>query len=212
MRSASELDLVTVDAFGTLVELVDPYDRLGDELAARGIERDRDAIAAAFASEAAYYIPRSHEGHDAASLVQLRRECVAVFLDELGAELDPEEFVPAYVGALEFRPMAGAKAALERLRAAGLALACVGNWDISLEEHLAPLGLSSYFGTVVTSAEAGAPKPDPAPFRLALDRIGVEARRTLHIGDSETDREGAAAAGLAFEPAPLATLPSRLGL
>jgi putative hydrolase of the HAD superfamily len=212
MRSASEFDLVTVDAFGTLVELVDPHDRLGDALAARGIERDREAVAVAFAAEAAYYVPRSHEGYDPASLAQLRRECVAVFLGELGAELDPEEFVPAYVGALEFRPVAGAKAALGCLRAAGIALACVGNWDISLEEQLVPLGLSSYFGVVVTSAEAGAPKPDSAPFRLALDRVGVEAGRALHIGDSETDREGASAAGLAFEPAPLATLPSRLGL
>jgi HAD superfamily hydrolase (TIGR01509 family) len=212
MRSASEVDLVTVDAFGTLVELVEPYDRLGDALAARGVERDRDAVAAAFAAEAAYYIARSHEGYDTASLARLRRECVAVFLTELGADLDPGEFAPTYVEALEFRPIAGAKAALERLRAAGLALACVGNWDISLEEHLARLGLSSYFGIVVTSAEAGAPKPDPAPFRLALGRIGVNASRALHVGDTEADRKGAAAAGLAFEPAPLATLPSRLGL
>jgi putative hydrolase of the HAD superfamily len=212
MRSASGLDLVTVDAFGTLVELVDPYDRLVDELAARGIERDHDAVAAAFAAEAGYYIARAHEGYDAASLAQLRRECVAVFLGELGAELDPGVFAPTYVEALKFRPMAGAKAALQRLRAAGIALACVGNWDITLEEHLAALGLSSYFGTVVTSAEAGAPKPDPAPFRLALDRIGIDASRALHIGDSESDREGASAAGLAFEPVPLATLPSRLGL
>jgi putative hydrolase of the HAD superfamily len=212
MRSASAIDLVTVDAFGTLVELVDPHERLSRALAARGVERDRDAIAAAFAAEAAYYIPRSHEGHDAASLERLRRECVAVFLAELGADLDPEEFAPAYIEALEFRPMAGAKAALEHLRSAGIALACVANWDISLEEHLAALGLSSYFGTVVTSAEAGAPKPDPAPFRLALERIGVDAARALHLGDSEADREGASAAGLAFEPAPLATLPNRLGL
>jgi putative hydrolase of the HAD superfamily len=212
MPSASAIDLVTVDAFGTLVELVDPYDRLGDALAARGFERDRDAVAAAFAAEAAYYLPRSHEGFDAASLAQLRRDCAAVFLAKLGAELDPAEFAPAYVEALEFHPMAGAEPALERLHSAGIALACVGNWDISLEEHLVALGLSSYFGTIVTSAEAGAPKPDPAPFRLALERIGVDAIRALHIGDSEADREGAAAAGLAFEPAPLATLPSRLGL
>jgi putative hydrolase of the HAD superfamily len=212
MRSASAVDLVTVDAFGTLVELVDPYDRLGAALAARGVKRDRDAVAAAFAAEAAYYIPRSYEGYDAASLARLRRECVAVFLAELGAELDPGEFSPTYVEALEFRPMAGAKAGLERLRSAGIALACVGNWDISLAGHLAAIGLSSYFGTVVTSAEARAAKPDPAPFRLALDRMGMHASRALHIGDSEADREGASAAGLAFEPAPLATLPSRLGL
>jgi len=212
MRSASAIDLVTVDAFGTLVELIDPYDGLGDALAARGVARDRDAVAAAFAAEAAYYIPRSHEGSDAVSLARLRRECVAVFLAKLGAELDPGEFAPTYVEALEFRPMAGAKAALGRLRSAGISLACVANWDISLEEHLAALGLSSHLATVVTSAEAGAPKPGPAPFRLALDRIGVEPSRALHVGDSEADSEGASAAGLAFEPSPLATLPSRLGL
>lgn len=212
MRSASAIDLVTVDALGTLAELVDPYDRLGDALDARGVERDRDAVAAAFAAEAAYYIPRSHQGYDAASLARLRRECAAVFLAELGAELDPREFAPAFVEALEFRALAGATAALERLRSAGIALACVGNWDVSLAEHLTALGLSSYFATVVTSAEAGAPKPDPAPFRVALDRVEIQAGRALHIGDSEADREGASAAGLAFEPTPLATLPGRLGL
>jgi FMN phosphatase YigB (HAD superfamily) len=49
-------------------------------------------------------------------------------------------------------------------------------------------------------------------FRLALERLGVSAGRALHVGDGDADRDGAAAAGLAFEPAPLATLPERLGL
>jgi putative hydrolase of the HAD superfamily len=212
MRSASAIDLVTVDAFGTLVELVAPYDRLGDALAERRLERNREAVAAAFAAEVAYYIPRAHEGRDALSLTQLRRKCAGVFLTELGAELDPAEFAPVFVEALEFRPIAGATAALGHLRAAGILLGCVGNWDISLEGQLAALDLSNYFVTIVTSAEAGAPKPDPAPFRLALERIGVNPGRALHVGDTEADRNGALTAGLAFEPTPLATLPSRLGL
>jgi putative hydrolase of the HAD superfamily len=212
MRSASAIDLVTVDAFGTLVELVAPYDRLGDALAKRRLERNREAVAAAFSAEVAYYVPRAHEGRDTLSLTQLRRQCAAVFLAELDAELDPAEFAPAFVEALEFRPMAGVTTSLGRLRAAGILLGCVGNWDISLEGQLAALGLSNYFATIVTSAEAGAPKPDPAPFRLALDRVGVSPERALHVGDTEADRNGALAAGLAFEPTPLATLPSRLGL
>jgi hypothetical protein len=32
------------------------------------------------------------------------------------------------------------------------------------------------------------------------------------VGDEDVDRDGARAAGLAFEPTPLATLPERLGL
>ena len=56
----------------------------------------------------------------------------------------------------------------------------------------------------MTSAEAGAPKPDPAIFRLALARLEVEPARALHVGDSHADAEGARAAGMRFRPAPLA--------
>jgi putative hydrolase of the HAD superfamily len=40
----------------------------------------------------------------------------------------------------------------------------------------------------------------------------VEPARALHVGDEDADRLGAAAAGLAFAEAPLATLPARLGI
>jgi putative hydrolase of the HAD superfamily len=167
----------------------------------------------AFAAEVAHYLPRSHLGRDAASLAALRRECAWVFLDALGEEgIDPGEFAPAFVASLGFRPLPGAAEALARLRGAGLRLACVTNWDCSLPETLAEAGLAGRFDAVVTSAEAGAPKPDPAPFLLALERLDVEPGRALHVGDDGADRVGAGAAGLAFEPVPVVTLPARLGL
>jgi HAD superfamily hydrolase (TIGR01509 family) len=50
---------------------------------------------------------------------------------------------------------------------------------------------------VVTSAEAGAAKPDPAPFRAGLEAAGVSAAEAVHVGDSrENDVAGAAAAGI----------------
>jgi putative hydrolase of the HAD superfamily len=55
----------------------------------------------------------------------------------------------------------------------------------------------------VTSAEAGAAKPDPAAFRLALGRLRVEPERALHVGDEAEDAEGATAAGMHFAEAPL---------
>jgi putative hydrolase of the HAD superfamily len=88
----------------------------------------------------------------------------------------------------------------------------VSNWDASLEDQLDRAGIGRFFTAVVSSAEAGAAKPDPGVFAVALERLGVEPGRALHIGDTEADSEGAAAAGLAFEPVPLATLPERLGL
>jgi putative hydrolase of the HAD superfamily len=212
MPSAKALDAVTVDALGTLVELEDPVPNLRASLAERGVERDAAHVRAAFLTEAAYYLQRSHEGRDDDSLRDLRRRCAGVFLAAADADLDPREFAPAFMAAIGFHPLDGAVDALDRLRAAGLALACVTNWDAGFRDHLGALGLGDRFGAVVTSAEAGTPKPDRRIFELALARLGVEPGRALHVGDSDVDREGAAAAGLAFEPVPLATVPDRLGL
>lgn len=206
------LDAVTVDAMGTLVELDDPSDRLRVALAERGVERPADEVAAAFRAEVEYYLPRTLEGGDEPGLADLRRRCTVVFLEHARAELDPEEFVPAFVGAIVFRPLPGVKAALGRLTRAGVTLACISNWDISLAPQLERSGLRDAFAEIVSSAEAGAAKPDPTVFAVALERLGVPAARALHIGDGGADREGAAAAGIAFEPVPLATLPERLGL
>jgi putative hydrolase of the HAD superfamily len=212
MPTASELDAVTVDAMGTVVELADPAPALQEALAARGAAYGVDAVGDAFAAEVRYYVPRAHEGRDEESLAALAVACTGVFLDALGSELDAREFAPAFVGALSFRPLPGAERALQALRAAGLALACVSNWDVSLAQRLDEAGLLHLFDAVVSSAEAGAPKPDVRVFRAAVDRLAADPARTVHVGDGESDREGAAAAGLAFEPVPLATLPGRLGL
>jgi HAD superfamily hydrolase (TIGR01509 family) len=209
--TAADLDAVTIDAFGTLVRLRDPFDALEWALRERGVERTRGEIAAAFAEEGRYYRERSYEGADEASLALLRRDCAAVFLRALGADLDSAEFAPAYVATLEFELLPGTTDAVAELERLGLRLGVVSNWDMALPGYLHELGLAERFAAVVTSAEAGAPKPDPRIFRLALERLGgVRPERALHVGDSEADELGARAAGMAFAPAPLADLPARL--
>ena len=200
MRLA-ELDAVTIDAYGTLVELADPVRRLREGLAALGIDRPSDQVARAFAREAAYYREHSFEGRDDASLYELRRRCVAIILGELEADLAPEGFVDGFVSAMRFRLVPGAEAALQALRRRGLATAVVSNWDFGLPQQLAGLGLGGV--PVVTSAEAGAPKPDPAVFTRALGHLRVRPERALHVGDSDADEEGAHTAGMQFVPAPL---------
>ncbi|HSC51956.1 MAG TPA: HAD-IA family hydrolase [Gaiellaceae bacterium] len=200
MRPA-DLDAVTLDAFGTLVGLVNPVPALTEGLRALGVECDSGSVARAFAKEVAYYRERSHEGRDDATLYALRRDCVAVILDDLGSDVDPAAFVDGFVDAMRFELLPGARRAVERLRRLGLALAVVSNWDVGLRELLHGLGLDGV--TVVTSAEAGAPKPEPAVFLRALERLGVRAERSLHVGDSGADEDGARAAGMHFAPAPL---------
>jgi HAD superfamily hydrolase (TIGR01549 family) len=205
-----ELDAVTIDAYGTLVALRDPVPALTAALAARGVERTEPEVRAAFRSEVEYYVVRSHEGRDEATLALLRKDCAAVFLEAAAASLDAGEFAPAFVGSLEFEELPGAADACRSLAAAGLRLAVVSNWDVGLHDHLAALGLDRLVDAVVTSAEAGAPKPAPQVFELALARLGATAARTVHVGDADADAEGARAAGLRFEPAPLADAARRI--
>jgi HAD superfamily hydrolase (TIGR01509 family) len=202
MRFA-ELDAVTVDGYGTLLTLANPVSKLRRALAKRGFERTASEVERAFAAEASYYRPRSHLGHDEVSLFELRRDCVAVFLEAVDANLDPASFVTPYITALEFTALPGAVGTLEKLTGQGLRLAVVSNWDCSLPLHLSRLDLDRLFSTVVTSADVGRPKPDPAPFRLALERLDVQPERALHVGDESEDEEGARAAGMRFAPAPL---------
>ena len=114
MRYA-DIDAVTVDGYGTLLTLVDPLPALEAALSARGVERSHEEIRQAFLAEVAHYKPRSLQGGTPEGLAALRLECVTVFLEVLGArrEIDPARFVDAFVGALVFEPLPGARATLE---------------------------------------------------------------------------------------------------
>jgi HAD superfamily hydrolase (TIGR01509 family) len=196
---AADFDAVTFDAHGTLVTLADPVPALMDELSARGVERTQEAVLAGFRTEVAHYAPRASEGHDEESLARLQRECAGVFLGAVNAELDPDEFAPAYVDALHFALLPGVLESLERLQALGLELAVVANWDLSLKQLLGEVGLARYFRVVVPAAR----KPAPDGLLRALGEVWVDPARALHIGDEGADREAAAAAGMRFAPTPV---------
>lgn len=203
MTRFAELDAVTIDGYGTLLELDDPLGHLERELAKRGASATRDALERGFAAEVDYYLAHNRDAGDEGGLGRLYVGCARAFLHEVGLALDPEEFAGAFPFA--FRPVAGAAAAVDALAGRGLALAVVANWDHGLHEQLRRHALAPRFATVVVSAEVGAAKPDPRPFEVALERMSVAASRTVHVGDHEDDERGAAAAGIAFVPAPLGT-------
>jgi phosphoglycolate phosphatase len=58
------------------------------------------------------------------------------------------------------------------------------------------LGLTDYFAAIVGPDTIGIAKPDPAPYRETLRRMGAEGARSLLVGDSETDVLTARAAGV----------------
>lgn len=92
-------------------------------------------------------------------------------------------------------PWPEAPAVLERLRGR-VRIGVVTNCSEELGQRAAArVGVE--FDTVVTAEAAGAYKPLPEPYRLALDRLGVQPARALFVAGSPADIAGASDVGMA---------------
>jgi putative hydrolase of the HAD superfamily len=86
---------------------------------------------------------------------------------------------------------------LDGLKARGVKLGLISNWDCSLESIITGLGLGSYFDLIVASAKVRLHKPEPEIFELALREIGAEASESMHVGDHRiADVAGSARVGI----------------
>ena len=181
---------VFLDVLGTLVELEPPWislrDRVPDEVSDEQLE-------AALRVEMAYYREHAQEGRDERSLADLRQRCAALVSEQLGFEIPVNELVEA----IRFSAYPDVAPALSGLRDRGIRLITVSNWDCSLPRVLERCGIGGMLDGTVTSAEAGARKPEPAIFSVALELAGCEAGEALHVGDTEEeDVAGARGAGI----------------
>ena len=114
-------------------------------------------------------------------------------------EADYPRLLDAYASALDVhsRLYPGAAAAVERLGVAGYATAiCTNKPEAMAEELLTRLGVRSLFGSLIGADTLPVRKPDPAPLVAAVDRAGGDVARAMLVGDTETDRETARAAGV----------------
>jgi putative hydrolase of the HAD superfamily len=198
-RSGTPVAAVVVDCLGTLVELEPPAPLLVAELGSRGVGGiDEESAAAAFGAEIDHYLRHHLEGSDTAGLARLRDDCAAVLRESLGLDPRLQGVVrAAMLAALRFRPYPDTLAALKELRRAGPAVVVASNWDCSLPETLARVGLAPLLAGVATSAEAGAAKPDPAVLHAALEIAGAHADEVVMVGDSlELDVAAAQRAGI----------------
>lgn len=185
---------ITIDALGTLLELLPPAPRLRDELGARGIDVSLEEAGRAMKAEIGFYRAHLWMGRDAAGLAELRRRCGEVLQEALGVEADVED---ALLAAIVFEPFPDTVPALRELRARGVKLVAASNWDVSLHEQLDRTGLAPLLDGALSSAEVGSPKPDPEIFVRALALAGARPEEALHVGDDlEADVGGALAAGL----------------
>lgn len=87
--------------------------------------------------------------------------------------------------------------AVRRLAGAGLAQAAVSNSSRRIvDANLEAAGLGQYLRFTLSLDDVPAGKPDPAPYVMALDRLGLEARRAVAVEDSATGVTSAKRAGL----------------
>ena len=92
----------------------------------------------------------------------------------------------------------GMPALVDELEAAGVPLYGLTNFAGEFfPEFLArEAAMFDRFRDILVSGDEKLVKPDPAIYRLALDRFGLEASRTVFIDDSAANVAGAASVGL----------------
>jgi phosphoglycolate phosphatase len=125
-------------------------------------------------------------------------ERVGAFEDARVSEYYPI-LLEAYAGAIDHHTMLYPRAmeAVEALRAAGYGVGICTNKPEGLAETLMQrLGVREAFASLVGADTLPVKKPDPEPLFEAARRAGGDPALTCLIGDSDTDRKTARAAGV----------------
>jgi putative hydrolase of the HAD superfamily len=201
-----------LDAMGTLIGL---HRSVGSSYAALaadfGLTAEADAIDRAFPRVYREAPPLAFPGLDGEALraaeiawwgARIAEVLAAARPDprEQGAEGLPEGLAPAlfehFAEPAQWRVYPEVPDCLRRWRRRELRLAVVSNFDSRLAGLLEGLGLAEHLEAVVVSSQAGAAKPDPAPYRQALAALALEPHEVWHVGDSPDDDAGAQAAGI----------------
>jgi putative hydrolase of the HAD superfamily len=175
-----------------------------------GARLDADRLGSAFRRAMAVAPPMAFAGRSFGETPALERawwkETVRRIVDEAGdsGQLAGGTFDEFFASLYDHFTTADAwelfpdvRPALDRLRAGGVRLGLITNYDTRVFAVLEALGLAQLFAAVVIPAHVGAAKPAPAIFAAALDRLGAAPGDAVHVGDElDDDYEGARAAGL----------------
>lgn len=86
---------------------------------------------------------------------------------------------------------------LEYLKREGFRLAVISNLATPYKRVLSDTGIQHYFDVCVFSCDEGVRKPNPAIYKVALERLGISPNEAIMIGDSfVSDVEGPKRVGI----------------
>ncbi len=206
------LDLVTFDLYDTLIELKPPrWERLAAAAAQIGIDADVDRLREADIIAEDYFTIENGalpiRDRTRAEQETFRLELMRIWLEAADLPHDPDtvkELRRLYISEFDERPyheyyrlFDDVMPTLRRLRQAGLKTALISNADDDVTVVAVHFDFSLLMDLLVTSAFVGYEKPDPRTFYAALDPLGVDPQRTLHIGDqAKSDVVGARGVGM----------------
>jgi HAD superfamily hydrolase (TIGR01549 family) len=152
---------------------------------------------AAFLEELHLDVIAGTRGIDDARIERFRRLFLAAGAGEGDVDLPAvaANYRGAYLGARQ--AIDGALALLTALKPRVRIGVVTNNLVNEQRDKVTRLGFAPFVDALTVSEEAGASKPDPAIFRLALDRLDTAAEDAVMVGDSwAADIEGALAAGI----------------
>jgi putative hydrolase of the HAD superfamily len=113
-----------------------------------------------------------------------------------------------FCNAALWRPFQDALPVLRMLSTRGIAVAVVSNIGWNIRPAIDASHMGCFVEAVVQSFELGALKPEPAPFRSALEQLGIAPERALMVGDNWSTDGGAQALGVTTLLLPQAGDPS----
>jgi HAD superfamily hydrolase (TIGR01509 family) len=128
---------------------------------------------------------------------EIVRDLLPDLTDEEGRSIGDAKEASFRERASELEPLPGLLDFVERGRERGMSIALVTNAPgENVEAILLALKLRGSFDTVVLADEVEAVKPDPAPYRAALRKLGVPAEEALAFEDSVSGISSSVAAGV----------------
>jgi epoxide hydrolase-like predicted phosphatase len=123
------------------------------------------------------------------------KEWAARFVEDWGVTLEPEEFLKAF-RTMTRRLLPGARELLDSLRSRFRLAALSNSNELHWDRNTNELKVLELFEFAISSHQVGLCKPDPAIYKVAIERAGLAPDDIMFFDDLPTNVEAACAVGI----------------